>query len=501
MVEGKNKAGRPPTLSDVDRLSKWQHSMEDFVHEALQVERITGQQLRACKEVTAIIWAKIRVHNKTNHITDRDREYATKLGLSIISGQGTGKTAWLSWFILFFLVCWPRAKMGATASSGKQLKINLWSDLAKWRNDSRIKDLVTWERERIFLTEGLGQEAFCEARTFNVKQGAEEQAETLAGLHEEFMAYVIDEASGVPNPVYKPVEGGMTQMCNFAVVAFNPTRATGYAIDTQQKYRKDWVCLHWSSEASELVTKESLARDLARHGRDSNFYRIRRLGLPPVAEQGVLIPWEWIMNAVDSPLESTPDDPTIFSFDVGAGGDDSALCESCGPVIRKIDCFSSADPNALTGWALRKTFDALPRFVFVDIIGYGWAIEGNLRARYGDGETIGVNVNCEARDKSRFRRLRDELWWAVREEFQNGVISIPDDPTLIEELAAIHYKEDDNGLIKIESKQEMKERGFDSPNRADTLMMRHFYSIDEVKRMRTPQKRERQDASVNWRTV
>jgi hypothetical protein len=37
----------------------------------------------------------------------------------------------------------------------------------------------------------------------------------------------------------------------------------------------------------------------------------------------------------------------------------------------------------------------------------------------------------EARDKNRFRRLRDEFWWKVREEFQSGIISIPDDPILI----------------------------------------------------------------------
>lgn len=61
---------------------------------------------------------------------------------------------------------------------------------------------------------------------------------------------------------------------------------------------------------------------------------------------------------------------------------------------------------------------------------------------------INVNVNTEARDKNRLCRLRDELWWEVREEFEAGVISIPDDPILIEELAAFHYEEDNNGLIK-----------------------------------------------------
>ncbi len=141
--------------------------------------------------------------------------------------------------------------------------------------------------------------------------------------------------------------------------------------------------------------------------------------------------------------------------------------------------------------------------VFVDVIGYGWAVGGNLRARYCNGEVIGVNVNTEARDKTRFRRLRDELWWEVRDEFIDGVISIPDDPILIEELSAFHYQEDENGLIKVESKDDLAERGFDSPNRADCIMMRRYYTPLDVQRMKRGDRgeRRRDDPNVNWRTV
>lgn len=489
-------------LSESGVLSRWQLSMKTFVHEAFGVDEITAQQERACNEVTALVHAKIKVGKNLPGITKKEREYAKKLGISIQSGQGTGKTTWLAWFIWWFLICWPQPKMAGTASSGKQLKVNLWPELAKWRNQSRIKDLVTWERERVYLTELEGQQAFCEARTFNVKQGAEEQAETLAGMHEIFMAYVVDEASGVPNPVFRPVEGGMTQMVNFAVLAFNPTRATGYAIDSQQRFRQDWICLHWSSEDTPLISKEILERDLARHGRESNWYRIRRLGLPPHAEQGVLIPWEWIINAIDRPLEPTRDDPIVMALDVGAGGDDSALLRSAGPLIYPFETISTADSNILTGWSLTHLFAHLPRFMFVDVIGYGWAVGGNLRARYKDGEVIDVNVNTEARDKSRFYRLRDELWWEVREEFESGIISIPDDPTLIEELSAFHYKED-AGVIKVESKEELKKRGFDSPNKGDCIMMRRYYTPLDVQRMKRIERHDdrRDDADVSWRTV
>jgi hypothetical protein len=90
----------------------------------------------------------------------------------------------------------------------------------------------------------------------------------------------------------------------------------------------------------------------------------------------------------------------------------------------------------------------------------------------------------------------------VREEFESGIISIPDDPTLIEELSAFHYEEDENGLIKVESKDDLKARGFDSPNKGDCIMMRRFYTPLDVQRMKPSNEgRRREDPDVSWRTV
>ncbi len=482
-------------------LSRWQKSMRVFVKDALAVERISRQQEVACDKLSELVLAKVRAFKNTPGVTPKERELAKKIGLSIMSGQGTGKDCFAAWAILWFLICFPVPKILATASSGKQLKSVLWSEIAKWLNASRIRDLVTWESERVYLTDLKGQQAVAWARTYNVRHGAEEQAETLAGQHEDFMLYVCDEASAIPDPVYRPIEGSMTGMCNLALIIFNPTRSSGYAIETQRRHRDDYVCLHWSSEDSELVPRANIERDLQRHGRESNFYRIRRLGLPPAAEQGALIPWEWIMNAIERPLEPMDNDPVVMSLDVGAGGDDSALCRSRGAVIYPIETISTADSNILIGWTLRKLFEHEPRFVFVDVIGVGWSVAGTLRTRYPSGEVIEVNVNTEARDKTRFRRLRDELWWRVREEFERATISIPDDPLLIEELSAFHYKEDENGLIKVESKDDLAKRGFDSPNRADTLMMRLFFDVQDVARMKEIPKRPRHREEISWRTV
>jgi len=54
----------------------------------------------------------------------------------------------------------------------------------------------------------------------------------------------------------------------------------------------------------------------------------------------------------------------------------------------------------------------------------------------------------------------------------------------------------------MESKEDLEKGGFDSPNRADTIMMRRFYTPLEVQRMKPGGRSRRGTADdVNWRTV
>ena len=71
---------------------------------------------------------------------------------------------------------------------------------------------------------------------------------------------VVDEASGVPDPVFIPLEGAMTQEDNMVILIGNPTKNTGYFHETQfdPKLSKSWTHLHWDSRKSTNVTKEMI---------------------------------------------------------------------------------------------------------------------------------------------------------------------------------------------------------------------------------------------------
>lgn len=67
-----------------------------------------------------------------------------------------------------------------------------------------------------------------------------------------------------------------------------------------------------------------------------------------------------------------------------------------------------------------------------------------------------VNVGQAARRSDTFANLRAEIFWRVRERFERGEVSLPEDLALLSELAALRYGYDGRGRIRLEPKEETK---------------------------------------------
>lgn len=474
-----------PRNAESDKILAWSKSIPLYVEETLPSFKFTQQQLNAALAFQELVWAKLTVNgNPTGHHSDKLRELSRKFGMSIMSGVGTGKGALASVIILWFLTCFPYPKCVAVSPSARQLRDNLWAELAKWHQKSKVKDFFVWQSDKFYLKECDGQQWFISARTANPRNSADEQAETLAGIHEDFVLIVGDEATGVPDPVFRPLEATLTRKCNLCLLTFNPTKGKGFAYDTQFKERSQWITRRWNSEESELVTRESIERLERKYGRESNAFRIRVLGLPPLSGDNEVIPWDYIEDAVDKELEPFPNDKLIFSLDVGAGGDDSVLLKRLGPkVLSPLDARGYNEPTKVVDWVVRDVLAHEPAVLYGDMIGWGWGVVGEIDRRVKHiCRVVPVKVSEKAFNEERFYRLRDELWWRMREAFERGVISIPDDPILKGDLNAPKY-DDSTGVVKIETKDQLKKRGVESPNRADSLMMTYLEDEAMVRRI------------------
>ena len=147
---------------------------------------------------------------------------------------------------------------------------------------------------------------------------------------------------------------------------------------------------------------------------------------------------------------------------------------------------------AMTGWCAEnlRDYDEETTKGMIDIVGIGRGVYDRLR-ELGFGWITGVNVSNSAVHIDRYHRLRDELWWRMREAFERGEVSIPNDDELIGELSCIKYEHDSSGKIKVESKKDLRRRNLPSPNKADALALTYYF--EEILDMRKKKKKDRWD--------
>jgi hypothetical protein len=122
--------------------------------------------------------------------------------------------------------------------------------------------------------------------------------------------------------------------------------------------------------------------------------------------------------------------------------------------------------------------------VKVDSIGIGWGLCGELRNRAARGEhtaaIVEVNVAEKATDPTKYANLRAQIWWEIgrllSEQRAWDLSGMDDADRTIAELLEPRWAPDTAGRIKVESKDDIRERSAGrSPDRADALLLA-FYS-------------------------
>jgi len=411
--------------------------------------------------------------------------------LSVRSGHGCGKSSAASWLILHFMSTRPYAKVVCTAPTARQLSDILWTEISKWLRNSILADEFIVQSDKIFHKDAP-KEWWCRAVSPSVKASKEDQAETLAGFHGDHLMIVVDEASGVSDPVFIPLEGALTQEDNRVLLIGNPTKNTGYFHETQfhPEISKAWKKFHWDSRKSSIVTPSMVQYFADKYGLDSNVYRIRVGGEPPIDDASSFIPLSWAMTCVGNEIEVDETWPLTLSVDVARYGDDvSIVLPRRGNLIYPWDQFGQINTIELANRVL-GTFNDLDAYIVgVDSIGVGGGVVDWLQVDprgVGVRKAVGVNVTESSTDNRKYHRLRDELWGRVRENCMNGKFSFPDQMIkrggvdinlgheIADELSSVKYFTDNNGAIQIESKRDMKARGVKSPNIADALCISEY---------------------------
>lgn len=393
--------------------------------------------------------------------------------VSVRAGHGTGKSSVESWIILWYLSCFDDCRIPCTAPSAHQLYDILWAEVAKWRGqmNTLFSQRLLQTQDKI-VVRGQERNQFAIART-----SRRDQPEALQGFHAENVLFVIDEASAVEDKVFEVAEGALSSAGSRVIMCGNPTRSDGYFFRSHTTDRAHWNCIHMSSERSRFVDKKWSEEMALKYGKDSNVYRVRVLGEFPTQSDDTLIPIDWVTAAVGRDIDIQPAFRRIAGLDVARFGNDAnGYVVRQGQVITKIAEWSHCDLMATCGrvaaaYRENKEFDA----VYVDVIGMGSGVVDRLQEMGVPAFGINVAESPSGANDGRFMRLRDQLWWAVREWFSGHGCRIEPGLTLCDQLIAecsgVRYNLTSAGKTVIESKDDMKKRGMASPNLADSLCL------------------------------
>lgn len=165
----------------------------------------------------------------------------------------------------------------------------------------------------------------------------------------------------------------------------------------------------------------------------------------------------------------------IIGVDVAISERDrTAIIRRKGRCAYNIERLSNYNTMEIVGRLKRILNEEKPGKMYIDCIGIGAGVVDRLR-EMGFHNVEGVNVARSANDKEKFKNLRAELCSDMRDWLCGEMaVQIPDDDILHGELISFGSKENSQGQLQIEGKDELRARGMASPDGADALMLTFF---------------------------
>src|SRR5690606_37982533 len=235
--------------------------------------------------------------------------------LARTSGHGIGKSALVSWLILWAMSTHEDTVGVVTANTENQLKTKTWVQLAKWYRLFIGRELFKMTATALFSVDPEHERTW----RFDMVPWSERNTEAFAGLHNEGKRIVVifDEASAIPDAIWEVTEGALTdENTEILWLAFgNPTRNTGRFRQCFGKFKHRWGHRQIDSRDVEGTNKAQFQAWVDDYGEDSDFVRVRVRGRFPRASSLQFIPSDVVYEATKREAHYLYGDPLIMSVD------------------------------------------------------------------------------------------------------------------------------------------------------------------------------------------
>ncbi|MGH0487871.1 DEAD/DEAH box helicase family protein [Bacillus mycoides] len=431
--------------------------------------------------------------------------------VSVRSGQGVGKTAMESWICIWFLCCRPYPKIICTAPTKQQLYDVLWAEIAKWLNNSQVKDLLKWTKTKIYM-KGFEDRWFATAKTAT-------RPENMQGFHEDYMLFIADEASGIADDIMEAILGTLSGSENKLFMCGNPTKTSGVFFDSHNKDRALYKSHKVSSEDSPRTSKKNIEMLKKKYGEGSDTYRVRVEGEFPRGEADAFISLEtaeaarmrevYKVEIIENEEEESavkeiiPDTAIVeIGCDVARfGSDDTIIATRRGWKVLPLQVHHQRDTMYVAGLLVKeakkyfswceRTGKRIP--IRIDDTGVGGGVTDRLKEVVAENDypIDVIPINFASKGNAEYACIISVMYGHFKDNCLEFA-GLPDDEDLIAQLSVRKYQINSDGRIKIEPKKAMKDRGLKSPDRAEAVVMAFapFYPKERDRSKRPKRKRK-----------
>jgi phage terminase large subunit len=417
---------------------------------------------------------------------------------AVRSCHGIGKSFLAAHVALWFLLTHPYSLVATTAPTFRQVKKILWQEIAKAtaKAEAAKKHLGGKQLKTEYII-APGWFAF---------GFSSDDATAAQGLHARYVLLIYDEASGIPEETYEALEGALTSehtrlleignptdptttfakefklpgTSKFAISAFDTPNFTTFGITLDDVINGTWeqkingqpLPMPW------LITPTWVADKVKRWGVNSPAFKARVMAEFPDLGDNTLISLAWLDKARQNEVEPEDNEDIELSVDVARfGGDEFVIGKKHGYHFRVIEGVRGISTVDAENLIMRRKKDTKAKRVKIDGGGMGIGIYDHLKAH--GLKVVDMQAGGTAIENEEYVNARAEWFWNLRKDFEAGLFDIDEhDDDLYGQLSSIRYAYDSKGRIKIESKDDMKKRGLQSPDRADAMAMAYGPKFD-----------------------
>ena len=382
---------------------------------------------------------------------------------------------------LWWLHRYRRGQVQITTKDEKQLTNQTWRSIC--RHKALYPDYTTWrDHDHTIITPTGGL----------LSGWVTDDPRRAEGYHEEEpdgpLLIIINEAKSVEDEIFDSFNRcGYNLMLEISTGGLMQGRFYEHFTSKRHLYSIHEASLHDCPH----ISQEKVQQTIEEFGENDPFTRSNIYGEFMATDERIKHVFELTdiesNRSSDIPLLSGP---TVAGVDFAAGGDLNTLVKRVGNFCPKdgIHGWRERDTNAALGRFIGKfnQLDLAPKNIWADSDGGGEWMCNDMAAM---GWTVNRFHFGAKSPHDRYKNMGSYIWHEVAAKVRKHLIKVPDHQQLIAQLSSRQIKWSNDGKLWMETKEDMRKRGLDSPDYADAFCI--AFGVQPVRSVRYDEQEDR----------